>query len=390
MAYISSNANRWYCAKETAYGVLPAITAGNRIPAVSMTVQQHAEKSQRKDKTGSRTWAGVPRGMRRQTSFDLTSYMRDWADMSALPPQGPLFEAAMGAAGVIWPGGVPGENSDSTTVRFAMPHRLAPGEAIASGGEIRFVAAVADSNTVILNAPFSAAPVAGVPLSPTATYALGTELPSVSLFDYWDPSTAIQRVLCGSAVDRLSLRLNGDYHEFGFRGMAMDALDSASFTAGEGGAQLFPAEPSGALDHSYVPVPGHMGQVWLGVIPNRFFTVSSAAVEIRNNITLRTKEFGSTLSRGVMPGMREVLMTLELFGQDDDASTALYQAARQHSPVSVMFQLGQAGGQLMGIHLKSLIPDVPQFDDSDKRLKWKFRDTRAQGTAEDEVVVAFA
>jgi hypothetical protein len=32
---------------------------------------------------------------------------------------------------------------------------------------------------------------------------------------------------------------------------------------------------------------------------------------------------------------------------------------------------------------------VPQFDDSDKRLQWKFTDTKAQGTAEDEVVVAF-
>jgi hypothetical protein len=46
-------------------------------------------------------------------------------------------------------------------------------------------------------------------------------------------------------------------------------------------------------------------------------------------------------------------------------------------------------GQLMGIYLKSLVPSVPEFDDSDKRLQWKFTDTRAQGTAEDEIVVAF-
>jgi hypothetical protein len=29
------------------------------------------------------------------------------------------------------------------------------------------------------------------------------------------------------------------------------------------------------------------------------------------------------------------------------------------------------------------------FDDSEARLKWKFNDTRAQGTADDEVMVAF-
>ena len=36
---------------------------------------------------------------------------------------------------------------------------------------------------------------------------------------------------------------------------------------------------------------------------------------------MRTKEFGSSLPRGIAPGMREVTMTLELFGQDDEATT---------------------------------------------------------------------
>jgi len=35
------------------------------------------------------------------------------------------------------------------------------------------------------------------------------------------------------------------------------------------------------------------------------------------------------------------------------------------------------------------VPAVPQFDDSDKRLQWKFGDVKAQGSAEDEIVVAF-
>ena len=158
------------------------------------------------------------------------------------------------------------------------------------------------------------------------------------------------------------------------------------------GYNLFPLgaslRPDTVLGDGAV-VPGHMGQVWLGVIPNQLFTVSSASVEVRNNLELRTKDFGSTLSRGTTPGAREVLMNLELFSQDDEATTALYQAARQQLPVGVMFQLGQSAGQLVGIYLKSLVPDVPQFYDSDKRLKWKFRETRAQGTAEDEIVVAF-
>jgi hypothetical protein len=125
------------------------------------------------------------------------------------------------------------------------------------------------------------------------------------------------------------------------------------------------------------------------VVPNQFFTVSSASVQIQNDLDMRSKEYGATLPLAIVPGMRSVMVTLELFGQDDEATTGLYQAARQQSPVSMMFQLGQVPGQLMGIYLQSLVPTVPAFDDSDKRLQWKFSDTQAQGTAENEVMVAF-
>jgi len=47
-------------------------------------------------------------------------------------------------------------------------------------------------------------------------------------------------------------------------------------------------------------------------------------------------------------------------------------------------------GHLMGVYLKSVIPAVPQFDDSENRLQWKFQSSRAQGTVNDEVMVAFA
>lgn len=389
MAYISSNANRWYCAKEASYGVAPTVTAANRIPAVKLTAQQQVTKSQRKDKTGSRTWAGNPAGMRKQTNFNLTSYMRDWPAGTGLPAYGPLFEAVMGVAGAFWAGGNAAGGSTTTTIQFASPHGLAPGQAVSSGSEIRFVAAVANPLTVVLNAPFSTAPAAGAPLGPTATYSLGSELPSVSLFDYWDPVTAVQRVLTGAAMNTLSVKLNGDFQELQFGGMAQDIVDSASFQSGEGGLTAFPAEPA-LSSFSYSPVPGNLGQVWLGVLPTSFLTVSSATIQLNNNIDMRMNEFGSSLPLGIAPGTREVTMTLELFGQDDAATTGLYQAARQLSPVGVMFQTGQTSTQLMGVYVQSIVPDLPQFDDTDQRLKWKFSSSRAQGTANNELVVAFA
>ena len=39
--------------------------------------------------------------------------------------------------------------------------------------------------------------------------------------------------------------------------------------------------------------------------------------------------------------------------------------------------------------MTGVIPEVPEFDDSDTRLKWNFGDSRAQGTADDEIFIAF-
>ena len=78
-----------------------------------------------------------------------------------------------------------------------------------------------------------------------------------------------------------------------------------------------------------------------------------------------------------------------LYELNDTATPSLYQAARQQSPISVMFQLGQQAGQVMGVYLMSMVPVVPQFDDGDNRLQWKFQSSRAQGTTNNEIVVAF-
>jgi hypothetical protein len=117
--------------------------------------------------------------------------------------------------------------------------------------------------------------------------------------------------------------------------------------------------------------------------------VTQASVEIKNNLAMRENEYGANLPLALAPGAREVTVSLEFFTQDDVPTAALYQAAREQLPVGLMFQLGQVGGQMLGVYLKTMIPDVPEFDDAETRLKWRFRNTRAQGTQDDEMVVAF-
>jgi hypothetical protein len=54
-----------------------------------------------------------------------------------------------------------------------------------------------------------------------------------------------------------------------------------------------------------------------------------------------------------------------------------------------MIQLGQQQGQLFGIYMKSVVAEVPGFDDSDRRQQWQFQSSRAQGSVDDEIFVAF-
>jgi hypothetical protein len=389
-SYISSNANRFYTALESNYGQVGSITSGNRIPALKLTVQQKLEAAQRKDKTGSRTFPGQVPGGRRRTNFELHTYMTSWEKTAGNPGYGPLFQAALGGAPLQFAGGTAAASTGAGRLGFAAPHGLSIGQAVSCAGEIRFVAAIVDANTVQLNAPFTIPPATGTALGTAVTYVPATELPSASVFDYWSPATAVHRLLCGAAVDQMEIQVNGDYHEFHFSGLAQDVLDSSSFSSANAAQlQSFPAEPAlAAFDYSIVP--GNMGQAWLGTSPSQFLTITGASVVLKNELDTRSREFGSNLPRSISPGQRSVTAAFEIFSQDDDATKGLYQAARQQSPISVMFQLGEAEGQVMGVYLQSVVPEVPEFDDGQNRLQWKFRQSRAQGTVDDEIAVAFA
>lgn len=387
MSYIASNDNRLYAGLETAPGVVPAISADNRFPAVKLAVRQKLKVPVRKDKTGTRTFCGTPTGSRRETEFQLKTYLSSWLQQTSVPGYGPLFHAALGGSGELWSGSTV-RSASGTTITFSAAHGLKPGQAIAVNGEMRFVTAVPGGTAVEINAPFSAS-VDGDTAVPTLTWRASKTLPTVSLFDYWSPASAAQRILSGAAVDDFRIRVNSDYHEFEFRGPARDVIDGYSFEPTQGSLQEFPEEPD---IQSWDPaiVPGHLGQVWLGAVAERLYTLTSAEIRVVNNVETRNREFGLEGYRAVVPGERKVSLDFDLYAGDDASSQALYAASRQRSPLQVMFQLGEKTQQLFGVFLKSVVPEVPDFDDSEPRLSWQFRDCRAQGTGDDEIVVAFA
>jgi hypothetical protein len=387
-SYVSSNNERDYVALESAYGQAPAITAANRIPLIKLGAKQIPVATGRRDKTGSRTFVGLPNTIRKTTSFQLSTFMTEWTNQTIAPTHGPLFQAALGAAPILFAGGTVASVTSQTQLQFTAPHGLTPGQAVTSGTDIRFVAAVENSTTVFINAPFTTTPTSGAAIGATITYKLAESLPSVSIFDYWDPSTAVQRIVNGAAMDQLQIKVNGDFQEFDFSGPSQDLIDSASFISGEAGLTSFPAEPA-QTGFDYTIVPGHLGQVWMGATPNEFFTLTGAELTLENNIALRLHEFGSDFPRSITAGARKITLNFNIFESVDTQTAGLYQAARQRSPIGVMIQLGEQGEQLFGAYMPAMVPEVPQFDDGETRLQWKFQNSRVQGTVDDEFYIAF-
>jgi hypothetical protein len=386
--YISSNANRFYVALEQNYGQAAAITAANRFPAVQLDALQALKYGKRLDKTGSRTFLGAPSSARRQTAFQVRTYLTSW-NGTGQPSYGPLFQAALGGSPVSSQGVTVAQVFSQTQFQTTAAHGLTPGNGIAAGNEIRFVTSAPNPESMTINAPFSTAIAPNTILGASVSYVPSISLPSVTLYDYWDPITAVSRMVTGAAVDTLELIVNGDYHEFSFSGPACDLLNSSSFAPGTAGLQQFPSEPALA-EFDYAVVPGQLGEVWLGTTPAQFFTLTAATIEIKNNIDIRNQEFGSSYPRSIAPGPREAVITFTVFAQDDAQTTALHGAAKQRTPISAMLQLGQATGQMMAIFIPNVVPEIPRYDDKETRLQWQFKNSLAQGIAEDEIYIAFA
>ncbi len=385
---VLSNQNRFYAKVEASFGAAPVITAADRLAAIRLGIKQRDEVRERKDKTGGRTYVGVAPGGRKRTEYKLETYLMSGTTPGTAPVAGRFFQAALGGGPLAFAGGTAGAGSTTTVIVFSSAHGLAVGQALGFADELRFVAAVNSTTSVTVNAPFTTAPASGAALTGAVTYTPAAELPSLSVFDYWDPAGAVDRILIGAAVGIAQVKINGDFHEFEFSGEAKDVLDTTSFVAGQGGLSSFPAEPAASASAA-VPVPGNLGQAWLGATASKFLTVTSATISLDNDLDLRNREFGSNVPLCHGGGLRKVLADVKLYEADDAATRGLYQAARAQTPVGVMFQLGQTAGQLFGVHLKNVVPKAPEFDDQDRLLEWSFRECRAQGQADDEIYVAF-
>ena len=231
---ILSNDNRFYTELEASYGSVPGITASERLAVIKLRIQQELETRARRDKTGGRTFKGVSPGSRKRTQFNLQTYLVENPTPISPPAVGPLVQGAMGSAPLVFSGGTAGSGSTTAQVEFSSAHGLIKGQAFGHGGDIRFVASVVNSTSVQVNAPFTMVPASGEALTPAVTYFPASDLPSVSIFDYWDPAGAIDRILVGGSCSRMRVKVNSDYHELELMGIYLTQVTPRCRILGDG------------------------------------------------------------------------------------------------------------------------------------------------------------
>jgi hypothetical protein len=208
-SYIASNDNRFYAAVETNYGEAAAVAASSRIPAVSLKLRQEMETARRIDKTGGRTFPGLPGGFRKKTTFDLTTLMVGWTDFGSEPAYGPLFRGALGRAPLFYSGGVVQLAPDPSHVIFRHPRPGGGPPSAVGRTEVRRVG----TGFAICHCECTVQPESadGSSCGPTVTYLPANQTPSLTVFDYWDPSDSVQRLITGAGVNTLPRQLNATF-----------------------------------------------------------------------------------------------------------------------------------------------------------------------------------
>lgn len=388
MSYILSRGNRFYAAVENKYGFVAPVSASNRVIARELRAHQVTAPSVRRDKTGLRTYAASGIQGLKTTAFEMKTVFTS-SSTAPTPNFDPLLQSALGGAVRIFSGIVVAGMQSQSEIATASPHGMPVGAAVAYAGEIRFVTAVPDSSTLVVNAPFSNSIAPGSDVWPTACYSLGTSLASVSLYDYWDPAGAVSRLLNGALVNQLQVSITGSEADLAFTGPSAELIDSSTFVQGTGGLSAYPFEPA-LTDFEYSTVSTQLGQAWLGNSTQRFYSLLDASIAVNNNLQLRQHDVSPAGAKAFAPGPREITVDFAIFAQDDAQTAALYAIAKQRGTVSVQIQVGSTPGQIMSVYVPAVTPEMPIFDDKSERLQWQFSKCVARGVSNDEVYFAFA
>ncbi len=120
----------------------------------------------------------------------------------------------------------------------------------------------------------------------------------------------------------------------------------------------------------------------MGAPESQFFTLTAAELTMDEQHRAAGAGIRKRFRAVHRGGRAAVRLNFKMFEHDDAQTRGLYQAARQRSPIGVMLQLGEQPGQLFGAYMPAMVPEVPEFDDQETRLQWKFQNRSGAGDGE--------
>jgi len=236
--------------------------------------------------------------------------------------------------------------------------------------------------------------------STSVTYALDDLSPSLSIWNYRDPSTMVQQVAFGAVVNSCSLSVSDSASALSFSGDCKYVLDSIEYLAlADGDARkgglttagqaAFPVRPSSPTFAGTMALGLYGGATINGV---SYSTVRSMSLQMNMARSLQKNLlFNGALPGSPQQGVREVSVSFELTDTDVAALATLKGLARAKTAVDMSFSIGATAGNILTVNLNDVILASPRYSDSQDSWGVQFsgRASASSATAKDEVTLVW-
>lgn len=223
----------------------------------------------------------------------------------------------------------------------------------------------------------------------SVTYAIEDASPSLSIYNYRDPSTAEHLVALGSVVAQTRFNITQEQATVEFSGPCRFVSPSEGFagldTTAKGGLSAFPSRPAS---------PAYAGTMALGIYGsatldgNAYTTVRSLSI----NCDWGRSLIDNVLFNGAYSGapqqlVRTITADFELTDEDTVAIESLKAKARAKTGMDLVFVVGATAGNIWTITLNDCQLSNPDYDDSQPSWGVRFTATAhaTNETAKDEI-----
>jgi hypothetical protein len=229
-------------------------------------------------------------------------------------------------------------------------------------------AGVAPDMGPLLTALFGATPTVVADTSVAYGLTFPTTIPSVTLWDFWQPSGAVHHVARGCIVQRAQFRLTQEFGSVEFSGQNIWSVSSNGFageeTAAKGGLTAFPSEPGS---------PAVVGDFCLGFgssceLDSVEYATSVLDVTIdldrRREIYLDNWAYYGVQAADNPIG---VAVTVRLYDSDSSDFKALKNKAITGTAIDAVIVFGSAAGGAFRFSLRDIVLTEAGFEEGGNR-----------------------